>query len=359
MSFQQLLEHSRRYGSDPAFVLLGGGNTSFKDGRTLFVKASGHALGTIGKEGFVRMDLDLLDQIWHKQYSQDDEERENEVLKDMMFCRLEGETARPSVEALLHALLPFPYVVHLHPALVNGLTCAQEGEASVHRLFPEALWVELVKPGFILANIVRERLVEHQAKTGKLYSLIFLQNHGIFVGGQSLGEIEQVYAKVLGTIEAQLVRKPDFTDLGADEEKVGQVMDVLQAFGKEKVLFRNTLEFKRILADRSSFAKVSSSFTPDHIVYAGFKPLWIDEGADVSKAFVQFEREHGSAPKIVCVQNLGVFSLGEKPLPLFFDSVAISVYSESFGGPRFMDEAMINFIRNWEVEKYRSQVSTS
>jgi hypothetical protein len=54
-----------------------------------------------------------------------------------------------------------------------------------------------------------------------------------------------------------------------------------------------------------------------------------------------------------------VFYLGEKPLPLFFDTVAISVYSESFGGPRFMDESMINFIRNWEVEKYRSQVSTS
>ncbi|NLK06986.1 MAG: class II aldolase, partial [Spirochaetales bacterium] len=132
MSFQQLVEHSRRYGSDPAFVLLGGGNTSFKEDRTLYVKASGHALGTIKEDGFVRMDLDLLEQIWHKQYSQDDDQREDEVLKDMMYCRLEGETARPSVEALLHALLPFPYVVHLHPALVNGLTCAQDGEAAVH-----------------------------------------------------------------------------------------------------------------------------------------------------------------------------------------------------------------------------------
>ena len=359
MSLQQLLEHSRRYGSDSAYVLLGGGNTSYKDGRTLYVKASGHALGTIGKEGFVRMDLDLLDQIWHKQYSEDDEAREDEVLKDMMFCRLEGETALPSVEAFLHALLPFPYVVHLHPALVNGLTCARDGEAAVHRLFGDALWVELVKPGFILANIVRQRLLEHQKKTGKVYSLIFLQNHGVFVGGQSLEEIEEVYHQVLATIEAQLVRRPDFTDLEADAQQVGRIVDALQGLSKEHILFRSTVEFKHILSDRSSFAKVSSSFTPDHIVYAGFKPLWVDEGSDVRAAFVQFEREHGSAPKIVCVQNLGVFSLGEKPLPLFFDTVAISVYSESFGGQRFMDEEMITFIRNWEVEKYRSQVSTS
>jgi len=44
-------------------------------------------------------------------------------------------------------------------------------------------------------------------------------------------------------------------------------------------------------------------------------------------------------------------------MPLFRDSVAISVYTESFGGPLFMDEPMIDFIRNWEVEKYRSKVS--
>lgn len=357
MSFQQLVEHSRRYGSDPAFVVLGGGNTSFKEDRTLYVKASGHALGTIKEDGFVRMDLDLLEQIWHKQYSQDDDQREDEVLKDMMYCRLEGETARPSVEALLHALLPFPYVVHLHPALVNGLTCAQDGEAAVHRLFGEALWVELVKPGFILANIVRERLIAHQAKTGKVYSLIFLQNHGIFVGGQSLEEIQKIYTEVLSIIEEQLVRKPDFTDCEADAEKVEKVTGALQGLKNERILFRNTVEFKHLLTDRSSFAKAASSFTPDHIVYAGFKPLWVDEHSDVEKAFVQFTREHGSAPKIVCVQNLGVFSIGEKPLPLFYDTVAISVYSESFGGPRFMDEEMINFIRNWEVEKYRSQVS--
>ncbi len=118
MSFASLIAHSKRYGSDSSFVLLGGGNTSYKEGgNILYVKASGNALGTIDESGFVRMDLGKLDKIWGgKQYSSADEAREDEVLKDMMDCRLEGETARPSVEALLHALLPFPYVIHLHPA---------------------------------------------------------------------------------------------------------------------------------------------------------------------------------------------------------------------------------------------------
>lgn len=358
MSFASLIAHSKRYGSDPSYVLLGGGNTSYKEGNILYVKASGHALGTIDESGFVKMDLRKLEKIWEKQYSSDDEEREDEVLRDMMACRLEGETARPSVEALLHALLPFPYVIHLHPAMVNGLTCAQEGEKAVARLFPEALWIELVKPGFILADIVRSRMAEQKKETGTVSSLIFLQNHGIFVGGQSLEEIEGLYNSLMGKISSQLVRKPDFSPLEADSSRVESVKKKLGTLTTEPVLFSWNKEFAHYLQDEKHFQAVSSSFTPDHIVYAGFKPLWVGEGQDVVSAFKQYEAEHGVSPKIVCVQNLGVFSLGEKPMPLFVDTVSIAVYTESFGGPRFMDDAMIDFIRNWEVEKYRSSVAS-
>lgn len=359
MSLAALIEHSRRYGSDASFVLLGGGNTSYKEGGVLYVKASGHALGTIGSDGFVRMDLARMEGIWSKQYSSDDDKREDEVLSDMMSFRLEGEKARPSVEALLHALLPFEYVVHLHPAIVNGVTCARQGKEAVARLFPDALWIELVKPGFILANVVRQRMELHAKQTGKAYSLIFLQNHGIFVGGSSLEEIASSYDSVMQRIESQLVRKPDFTPVKADESKVEAVKAVLKHYSNDSVLFAMNKEYSHYLSDEKAFAEVASSFTPDHIVYAGFKPLWVAEGCDVGKAFEAFEAQNGTRPKIVCVQNLGVFSLGEKPMPLFLDSVAISVYSQSFGGPLFMDEPMIDFIRNWEVEKYRSKVAST
>ena len=65
-------------------------------------------------------------------------------------------------------------------------------------------------------------------------------------------------------------------------------------------------------------------------------------------------REHGSAAKIICVEGLGSFSIGENPRPLFLDTIAIAFNSESFEGPKFMSEEMIDFIRNWEVARYRS-----
>lgn len=303
------------------------------------------------------MDLARMENIWANTYSSDDDEREEEVLSDMMACRLEGETARPSVEALLHALLPFTYVVHLHPALVNGITCSREGERAIARLFPDALWIELVKPGFILAKIVRERLALQKEKTGKSSHCIFLQNHGVFVGGGSLEEIATLYDELLKTIEEQLVRKPDFTPLVMDAEKRAAITATLEELTGKTIVSTLNAELSRYLASSASFVPVSSSFTPDHIVYSGFKPLWVEEGSSVETTFSEYEILYGCQPKIICAQNTGVFSVGEKPLPLFLDTVSVSVYTESFGGPQFMDEDMILFIRNWEVEKYRSSLT--
>ncbi len=359
MSIERLLAESQRYGSDNRFVLLGGGNTSYKKDGVLYVKASGRELATITEKGLVKMDLAKLENIWGNTYSSDDDEREEEVLADMMACRLEGESSRPSVEALLHALLPFPYVVHLHPALVNGITCSQEGEHAIARLFPDALWIELVKPGFILAKIVRERLAILEKKSGRTANMIFLQNHGVFVGGESLEEIAGQYDAILKTIEEQLVRKPDFTPLVMDEEKRVAITATLEELTGKTIVSALNAEISRYLASSEAFAPVASSFTPDHIVYSGFKPLWVGEGESVKAAFGEYEKLYGNEPKIICVQNTGVFSIGEKPLSLFLDTVSVSVYTESFGGPLFMDEAMILFIRNWEVEKYRSTLASS
>ncbi|MEN6399246.1 MAG: class II aldolase/adducin family protein, partial [Rectinema sp.] len=121
MSMKELVEVSRRYGSDPEFVLAGGGNTSWKTNDTLFVKASGTALATIEEIGFVELDLEAVRAILRQAFPSDSAAREAQVLSALMAARKPGQTMRPSVETILHALFPYSYVVHLHPALVNGV----------------------------------------------------------------------------------------------------------------------------------------------------------------------------------------------------------------------------------------------
>ena len=68
---ESLVAISRKYGSDPRFVIAGGGNTSYKNAEKLWVKASGHALATITEDGFAVLDRALLDPMKKKKYSSD------------------------------------------------------------------------------------------------------------------------------------------------------------------------------------------------------------------------------------------------------------------------------------------------
>lgn len=77
-----LAKMSNKYGSDSNFVLAGGGNTSFKDEKYLYIKGSGSPLATIQPDDFVVMDRAALATIWSKQYSDNTAVREAEVLAD-------------------------------------------------------------------------------------------------------------------------------------------------------------------------------------------------------------------------------------------------------------------------------------
>jgi len=91
MSLETLISISKTYGSNPEFVIAGGGNTSWKNDEYMFVKGSGTELATIEEEGFVKVNLQKLDTIWSRTYSEDSDlrkARRDPVLKlcCMPFC---------------------------------------------------------------------------------------------------------------------------------------------------------------------------------------------------------------------------------------------------------------------------------
>ena len=152
MLIDELVGFSNFYGSDPSLVLAGGGNTSAKADGRMWVKGSGTALATITAQGFVEIDLSKLGEIFEKSYPDSDSEREALVLQDLMASRVPGETKRPSVETTLHALFPQTYVLHLHPAKVNGITCSKGGESAARRVIDrDFIWIEQCRPGYYAA----------------------------------------------------------------------------------------------------------------------------------------------------------------------------------------------------------------
>ena len=203
-----LVAISRKYGSDPRYVIAGGGNTSFKTADRLWVKASGHALATIGEEGFAVLDRTLLNQMGKKKYSSDPAEREEQVKNDLAAACITKDR-RPSVETSLHNCMSAAYIVHLHPTLVNGLMCSANAAETCARLFPDALYIPYTDPGYTLFKKVYDRIAAYRKEKGHEPEVIFLQNHGIFVGADSTERIDQIYDNVLSTIEREAAALPE------------------------------------------------------------------------------------------------------------------------------------------------------
>ena len=178
---EKLVEVSRRYGSDDRFVIAGGGNTSFKTAEKLWVKASGHALATIGEDGFAVLDRALLNPMGEKVYSSDTSIREEQVKNDLAAACITKDR-RPSVETSLHNCLEAAFVVHLHPTLVNGLMCSSDAASLCAHFFPEALYIPYTDPGYTLFKKVYDKIQSYRKQHGADPKVIFLQNHGIFSG---------------------------------------------------------------------------------------------------------------------------------------------------------------------------------
>jgi rhamnose utilization protein RhaD (predicted bifunctional aldolase and dehydrogenase) len=360
-----LVTLSRRFGSDPDWVLAGGGNTSFKDARSLYVKASGSSLGTIDGSGFCAIDRTKLDAIWSAEYPEEADAREVAALADLMAARMAGETKRPSVETLMHGLFPQAYVVHTHPAAVNGIACGREGRAAFERLFADVgIWVPFVDPGYVLARTVRAALEDFRSRKGSLPSIMLMQNHGLLVAGETPGEVEAASALVMAKISGEVKRMPDMVARPADARSVADATSILSSLGAAAIRFRADGESLARASSREAFVPLAEPFTPDHIVYAGHEFLLAEGGAQgIEQAWSGFVARNASAPRIVVVQGLGAFSCAANPtaadaaILLYADACKVAVYTESFGGALHMTKEKVDFIRNWEVEKYRSAVS--
>lgn len=356
----ELAAMSCRYGADADYVLAGGGNTSYKNDGFLYVKGSGTALATIRPEDFVVLRRDRLAAIWDKSYPALDEAREAGVLADMMAARADGESRRPSVEALLHGLFPYKFVLHVHPALVNGMTCGREGESVCHKLFPESVWIPEVKPGYTLATACLAACDEYgKTHSGLFPRLMFLQNHGVFFAADTIGEIDDAVSAVMSTLKTVVTSEPDFgCDGDYDEARaVAFAVKLRYAFGLCAVFSRENALLE--------FDPLTKPLTPDHIVYTRTWPLVIKCGSGISEQYEAYIAEHGCAPRIVVVPKLGVFACGKTPkeadtaLALWRDEARAAYYARFFGGVKPMSDGMIEFITRWEVESYRSGLNTS
>ena len=350
-----ITELSHYYGVEK-FVHAGGGNTSCKSADTLWVKPSGTTLLGLTPSSFVKMDRSKLARLYEVEPPAEATAREA-LVKTMMAEAVLPETAgrRASVEASLHDSLSARFVVHTHPAWVNGLTCSLTGEIVARKFFPDSLWIPYTDPGYTLAMEVRKAVASYKtAHGGAEPKLIFLGNHGVFVSADTAEEIHAIYddleAKLFGAYRAA----------GVDACKLVK--------GTSKVDPAKVEEWKRVLAEawgeEASFVACSAPFdvavgpiTPDHMVYSKSFPYF---GIMTVENLKNIKAVRGYCPRVIVTPE-AVLGVGKSEkvanlaLELAEDGALVKQAASVFGGVQYMSDRSRLFIENWEVEAFRAQ----
>ncbi|MGD0091759.1 MAG: SDR family NAD(P)-dependent oxidoreductase [Planctomycetota bacterium] len=359
---EKLVGISRYYGSDPDFVIAGGGNTSVKLGGRLFVKGSGKPLATVDAEGFVeleRADLDALPA----------HVRAEEAFKQaILAARVHPEKGqRPSVEAALHNLMPGQFVLHTHPTLPNMLACCTQGEALCREMLgDQVLWIPWVTPGFILANFVRKALKEYPQRTGRARpAAVMLQSHGFVVTGESRRE-------AFGRVS-----RLSPSDSRALTDTLGPILRALLATGErlKAVCFDDSdILLSLVGAPDGKQLAAGGPLSPDQIVYCNSFPLWFEAAADEKPESLiarlrQAIAAHVAAtrfpPHMILVKGLGMFAAGDDIAAadtvrqMYAYSVEVMAGAHKLGGINYMTAADRDFIEGWEVESYRKKVAAA
>ncbi|MGQ9619687.1 MAG: SDR family NAD(P)-dependent oxidoreductase [Bacteroidales bacterium] len=372
---KELIEISRFYGSKKDYVVAGGGNTSFKDDNTIWIKASGTTLADLSEEGLVGLDRKKLNLISRKQYSDDPLEREEKVKNDLIESILaEYRGKRPSVETSLHDLIRYRFVVHLHPAIINGLLCSRNAKKLCNELFgEEALFVQYTDPGYTLFKKMQEDISEYREKRGYDPKIILIENHGSFISADTTQEIISLHEDVIGKISKLYQPLPSLEPLPFNsvlEKVMPAIRLILFEDGPRIIRHRHNALIEMMSTSQQQFQKISHPLTPDIIVYCKSRFIYIEQTSSPDRILESFENqltkfrnEFGFAPKVIVIKEMGVLAVddsykaAEQVLDVYEDLVKISYYSSFCGGIKLLTPEQVDFIDRWEIENYRRKVS--
>lgn len=370
---------SRALGSDPAFVLHGGGNTSIKTTgvditgdrvELVLVKGSGWDLATIEPGGFAPLRLARLRELL-QQESMDDLTMVNELRQASM----DASAPTASIEALLHAHLPGRVVLHSHADAIVALTNRDVDDDDIRRALGEGVAVlPYVMPGFPLARRIAD------ADLAGVDALV-LRNHGLFTFGDDpdavLARHRELVARATeltgaGTETDAATRRSSGADAaaGTASDIAALRRAVADSAGRPMLVRQSASARAREYARRDGL-EISTSrgtATPEHVLYTKRSPLIGRDVAGYAERYRDYVLRHRDrvdgpvteldpAPRVVFDAELGMLVAGDTVRDLrVVEDVALHTIdvvdaADRLGGYRSLDEALTFDIEYWSLEQ--------
>lgn len=363
---------SQLLGQSKELVLHGGGNTSVKIDNTLYVKGSGWNLDTIEKPGFSPVNLSVLLEMATRESLSDTQmvAEQRAAMKDQSF-------PNPSIEAILHAIIPYAFVDHTHADAVVTLTNTPNGKELVQKLYGERMFIiDYVMPGFELAKHIYEitRNLDWDSLSGMI-----LMHHGVFTFDDNAQRAYEKMIDIVSVAEAYLAEHVTLAcgDCeGKGDKSIAEAVGIEASKLRGCELFPLLIDSPRaqlfsILPNLESLVK-RGGLTPEHVIR--IKPFPAIIANDIAEGIAQFATDYKEyfdanashehicldlAPRYAVIKGLGIVVLGkdEKESRIIGEIVKHTITAilsaEQLGGWGSLTLSQMFEMEYWELEQIK------
>jgi rhamnose utilization protein RhaD (predicted bifunctional aldolase and dehydrogenase)/NAD(P)-dependent dehydrogenase (short-subunit alcohol dehydrogenase family) len=378
---RQRVYSSRLLGREPSLVLRGGGNTSVKvleknvfgeDERILHIKGSGGDLATIDGAGFSPCRLQHLLRLAGLQSLTD-----TRMATELRLSMTNLSAPNPSVEAILHAILPAKFVDHTHADSFISISNTLEGEEHMHEIYGDrVVTIPYFMPGFKLA---RAWAVQIPQKLTKNTIGVALMGHGLISFGETaeesygrMIELVSLAEEYLARHEAWIIEWPKVNAPPRDlrVELAAFRRDLSSVLGSPAIVasHRDAQCLGFIWRPDAATISQQGPATPDHVIRTKRIPML---GRDLKAYRTAYESYFNKcsaaifprpamvdpAPRVILDAEWGMLVAGRTPLEaadtaeIYRHTMDIIAQSTALGGWKALPAQAIFDVEYWELEQ--------
>jgi len=371
---------SRLLGRDKSLVLHGGGNTSVKireknlfgeEETILYVKGSGWDLETIEPQGFSPVRLAHVLRLAELPALSDPE-----MVNQLVTHMLKASAPAPSIETILHGLMPQKFVDHTHADAVLSVSNTKDGEKRVREVYGKrCVVIPYLMPGFDLAQLCAKEF--KRQSTPQTVGMVLL-SHGIFSFGETareayerMIELVTLAEKYLESKRAWSVAPKDFASGTVDANTQTALRRKLSDIAGSPLILK-TVTNERTLAFAQHPLAVTISqqgpATPDHVIRTKRTPML---GTDVGRYVAEYRRYFGehapkakepktmldTAPRVVLDPAFGLAAAGRTAKDaaivdeIYDHTIDVILRAEALGGFQALPPKDIFDVEYWDLEQ--------
>jgi rhamnose utilization protein RhaD (predicted bifunctional aldolase and dehydrogenase)/NAD(P)-dependent dehydrogenase (short-subunit alcohol dehydrogenase family) len=371
---------SRLLGRDKSLVLHGGGNTSVKlreenlfgeEEEILYVKGSGWDLETIEAPGFAPVKLDYVRRLASLPSLSDPQ-----MVNELATHTLRAGAPAPSVETILHAILPHKYVDHTHADAVLSVCNSPDGEKRIRDIYGnKAVLIPYIMAGFDLAACCAREFPRQATKN--TVGMVLL-SHGVFSFAAEARESYELMIELVSMAEKYLAAKkawsiglPSAPAPGFKREEAAKLRHEVSRVAGFPLLCRCN-DSPRFLgfARHPDVARISQSgpATPDHVIRTKPLPMLGRDVTRFSAAYREYFEKNSrqakqaksildTAPRIALDPDLGLAAFGRTAKDtgivedLYEHTIEVILRAEALGGWRALEDKHTFDIEYWDLEQ--------